>query len=103
MRSTCIVDCSKPKATVGSRHPSRTQDKAGARTEDVDIAEGWRYLGPQHSYLSPVRYIELYSHDQATLLYSRRLVRGPRGLCDYLELITSARKENQVCASLYIP
>jgi hypothetical protein len=68
----------------------------GELTKDVDVAEVWRHFGPQRGHLRPVRHVELHDCDLPALLHAGRPVRGARGLCDYLQLVGSARKEDQV-------
>ena len=72
----------------------------GGLTEDVDVAEVWRHFGPQRGHLGSVRHVELHDRDLPALLHARRPVRGARGLCDFLQLVGSARNEYQVRARL---
>lgn len=68
----------------------------GELTEDVDVAEVWRHFGPQRGHLGSVCHVELHDCDLPALLHAGRFVRGARGLCDFLQLVGSARKKDQV-------
>ena len=68
----------------------------GERTEDVDVAEVWRHFGPQPGNLGSVRHVELHDRDLPALLHAGRPMRSARSLCNFLQLIGSARNEDQV-------
>jgi hypothetical protein len=65
-------------------------------TEDVDVAEVRRYFGPQRGHLGSICHVELHDGDLHAFLPAGRLVRGARGLCDFLQLVGATRKEDQV-------
>jgi hypothetical protein len=50
--------------------------------------------------LGPVCNVELYGDDFPAFLHAGGVVRGARSLCDFLELVRSARDEDQVRACL---
>lgn len=68
----------------------------GELTKDVYIAEVLRYFGPQCRYLGTICHVEWHDGDLPALLYTSRLVRGARSLCDIYQLVGSAREEDQV-------
>jgi hypothetical protein len=70
--------------------------EVGELTEDVDVAEALRYFGPQCRHLGSICHVELHDGDLPALLYAGGLVRGARSLCDFLQLVGSAREEDQV-------
>lgn len=70
--------------------------EVGELTEDVDIAEVLRYFGPQRRHLGSICHVELHDGDLSALLYAGGLVRGARSLCDFHQLVGSAREEDQV-------
>jgi hypothetical protein len=70
--------------------------EVGELTEYVDIAEVLRYFGPQRRHLRSICHVELHDGDLPALLYASRLVRGARSLCDFHQLVGSAREEYQV-------
>jgi len=72
------------------------ETEVGELTEDVDIAEVLRYFGPQRGHLSPVCHVKLHNGDLPALLHAGGLVRGARSFCDFLQLVDSARNEDQV-------
>lgn len=70
--------------------------EVGELTEDIDVAEVLRYFGPQRRHLGSICHVELYDGDLPALLYAGGLVRGARSLCDFHQLVGSAREEDQV-------
>ena len=68
----------------------------GELTEDVDITEVLRYFGPQRRHLGSICHVELHDGDLPALLYASGLVCGGRSLCDFHQLVGSAREEDQV-------
>jgi hypothetical protein len=68
----------------------------GELTKDVDIAEVLWYFGPQCGHLSSICHVELDDGDLPALLHASRPVRDARSLCDFLQLVGSARKKDQV-------
>lgn len=75
--------------------------KAGeGLTEDVDVAEDLRYIGPQRGHLGSVCHVELHDGDHPALLHAGRLVLVDRVLYDVLQAVGATRKEDQVAARL---
>jgi hypothetical protein len=70
--------------------------EVGELTEYVDIAEVLRYFGPQRRHLGSICHVELHDGDLPALLHASGLVRGARSLCDFQQLVGSAREEDQV-------
>ena len=71
-------------------------NEVGELTEYVDIAEVLWYFGPQFRHLGSVCHVELHDGDLPPLLYASGLVRGACSLCDFQQLVGSARDEDQI-------
>ena len=91
------VPCAPPALlTVAVIFENRASGTDVELTEDVNIAEVLRYFGPQRRHLRSICHVELHDGDLPALLYASGFVRGARILCDFHQLVGSAREEDQV-------
>ncbi len=75
---------------------ARSRTDVGELTKDVDIAEVLWYFGPQFGHLGSICHVELDDGDLPALLHASRFMRDARSLCDFLQLVGSARKKDQI-------